>query len=126
MAPLDRRGPKPTSKKIDNINAGNPFIEAAWPICRSRRRIHAHSIIAVRGTGPPQHGSDGVVSYESAHIDWAVSEKVVRWNHSCQGTPEAIEEIRRILYLHAAEADAAAAPPPQTRPKAKKVRAAAP
>jgi len=27
---------------------------------------------------------------------------VVRWNHSCQGQPEVIEEIRRILLEHAA------------------------
>ena len=77
-------------------------------------------------TGPYEHGDDGVVAYESAHLDWVVSEKVVRWNHSCQGTPEAIEEIRRILYLHAAEADAVTAPPRQPRPKVKKVRANAP
>ncbi len=93
---------------------------------RGPASIPAHSIIPVKGTGPYENGNDGVVAYESAHLDWVASEKVVRWNHSCQGTPEAIEEIRRILYLHAAEADAAAAPPLETRPKAKKVRAAAP
>jgi hypothetical protein len=42
------------------------------------------------------------VAYRSAHIDEAVTEKVVRSDHSCQGKPEVIEEIRRILLEHAA------------------------
>jgi len=64
--------------------------------------IKAHSIIAVEGDGPKEEGDDGVVAYKSAHIDEAVSELVVRWNHSCQGQPEVIEEIRRILLEHLA------------------------
>jgi hypothetical protein len=68
----------------------------------------AHSIIAVNGTGPFEDGDDGVVAYRSAHIDEAASELVVRWNHSCQGQPEAIEEIRRILLEHAGTAAATA------------------
>ena len=49
--------------------------------------IPAHSIIAVKGDGPKEEGDDGVVAYRSAHIDEAVSEGVVRWDHSCQGHP---------------------------------------
>jgi pimeloyl-ACP methyl ester carboxylesterase len=91
---------------IDNMSPSSPALKivAAIPV---PREIAAHSIIPVKGAGPYEDGNDGVVAYRSAHIDEAVSEKVVRWNHSCQGTPEAIEEVRRILYLHAAEADAA-------------------
>jgi len=62
--------------------------------------VTAHSIIAVRGEGAHAEGSDGVVTYRSAHLDEAVSELVVRSGHSVQGQPEAIEEIRRILLLH--------------------------
>ena len=47
--------------------------------------------------GPLEEGRDGVVAYVSAHIEEAVSEKVVRSGHSVQGHPEAIEEVRRIL-----------------------------
>ena len=46
-------------------------------------------------------GDDGVVKYESAHIDGVESEVVVRWEHSVQAHPNAIEEVRRILLLHA-------------------------
>ena len=63
--------------------------------------IKAHSIIAVKGTGPAEQGNDGVVEYTSAHIDGVESELVVRSPHSCQGNPHTMEEVRRILRLHA-------------------------
>jgi hypothetical protein len=86
---------------IDNMNPENPGLQvlASIPVTP---RIPAHSIIAVEGNGPKEEGDDGVVAYRSAHINEAVSEKVVRSDHSCQGQPETIEEIRRILNLHAA------------------------
>ena len=83
------------------MSAHHPFIQITSSIAVPPE-IPAHSIIPVKGTGPYEDGNDGVVAYQSAHVDWAASEKVVRWNHSCQGTPEAIEEVRRILLLHAA------------------------
>ena len=65
--------------------------------------VAAHSIIAVEGTGPVEEGDDGVVKYTSAHLDGVESEKVVHSSHSTQSHPETIEEVRRILLLHAAE-----------------------
>lgn len=84
----------------DNMNPRNPGLQilASIPVVG----IPAHSIIAVEGHGPKEEGDDGVVAYQSAHIDEAISEKVVRWNHSCQGQPEVIEEVRRILLEHLA------------------------
>jgi pimeloyl-ACP methyl ester carboxylesterase len=89
----------PTS--IDNMTPGNPFIKtlAGIPVAPG---IPAHSIIAVKGGGPPEGQSDGVVAYESAHIEGVESELVVRSSHSAQGQPQTIEEIRRILMEHAA------------------------
>lgn len=89
----------PTS--IDNMNPDNPGLQMLASIPVSPR-IKAHSIIAVEGDGPKEEGDDGVVAYKSAHIDEAVSELVVRWSHSVQDQPEAIEEIRRILLEHLA------------------------
>jgi hypothetical protein len=66
--------------------------------------IPAHSIIAVRGDGPVENGSDGVVRYQSAHIDGVESELVVRSGHSVQANPQTVLEVRRILFLHADEA----------------------
>jgi pimeloyl-ACP methyl ester carboxylesterase len=85
---------------LDNMDASNPFVQtlAALPIAPG---VHAHSIIPVKGNGPPEEGNDGVVEYKSAHIEGVESELVVRSGHSTQSTPETIEEVRRILYEHA-------------------------
>ena len=44
--------------------------------------------------------TDGVVAYESAHLDGVASEKIVRSSHSTQGEPDTIQEVRRILREH--------------------------
>ncbi|WP_340123785.1 alpha/beta hydrolase [Methylobacter svalbardensis] len=90
---------------IDNMNPNNPGLKILASIPVSSQ-IPAHSIIGVEGDGLKEDGDDGVVAYQSAHIDEAISEKVVRWNHSCQGQPEVIEEIRRILVEHLATSNA--------------------
>jgi triacylglycerol esterase/lipase EstA (alpha/beta hydrolase family) len=87
-------------RSIDNMNPEHPFVRTIGSIPVDRR-VRAHSIIAVKGDGPIEKENDGVVPYTSAHIDEAVSEKVVRSGHSVQGHPEAIEEVRRILLEHA-------------------------
>ena len=87
---------------VDNMNPSNPGLRiiSSIPVPPG---TPAHSIIAVKGNGPAEDGNDGVVAYRSAHIDEAASELVVRSSHSCQGKPETIEEIRRILLEHAAQ-----------------------
>lgn len=92
----------PTS--IDNMNPSHPFIKtlASIPVAAG---ITAHSIIPVLGKGPLAGGNDGVVEYDSAHIDGVASELVVRFGHSVQGHPKAIEEVRRILTEHLDETE---------------------
>jgi hypothetical protein len=58
----------------------------------------------VRGDGPVEDGGDGVVRYESAHIEGVESELIVRSGHSVQGNPQTVLEVRRILLQHADEA----------------------
>ncbi len=65
--------------------------------------VVANSIIAVKGSGPVEDGEDGVVTYRSAHLDGVESELVVRSGHSLQDQPETVEEVRRILLLHASD-----------------------
>ena len=81
------------------MSPGHPFVRALidLPIDPA---IPAHSIIAVLGDGPVTGKTDGVVAYESAHIDGVESEKIIRSGHSTQGEPQTIEEVRRILRLH--------------------------
>ena len=85
---------------LDNMDPSHPFVItlASLPIADG---VHANSIIPVKGDGPIEQGNDGVVEYKSAHIDGVESEFVVRSSHSTQARPETIEEVRRILYLHA-------------------------
>ncbi len=84
---------------VDNMSPGHPFILGlqAIPVAPS---VTVNSIIAVEGDGPIEQGDDGVVKYSAAHIEPVESELVVRSNHSAQGNPHTIEEVRRILRLH--------------------------
>jgi pimeloyl-ACP methyl ester carboxylesterase len=86
---------------IYGMSPGNPFIKALadTPVAPG---VHAHSIIAVEGDGPVESGDDGVVKYESAHIDGVDSELVVRSGHSTQSNPVTIAEVQRILLLQLA------------------------
>ena len=85
---------------VDNMSPRSPFIHGIQgiPVAAS---VKAHSIIAVEGDGPVEEGDDGVVQYSSAHIEPVESELVVKSSHSTQGNPHTIEEVRRILRLHA-------------------------
>ena len=47
--------------------------------------------------------SDGVVGYDSAHLEGAASEIILKGGHSIQETPEAVLELRRILKIHLKE-----------------------
>ena len=86
---------------VDNMSPRNPFLQALAEIPLAPG-IHAHSIISVSGAAPLRLADDGVVQYSSAHIDGVESELVVQSSHSTQATPATIEEVRRILRLHAA------------------------
>jgi pimeloyl-ACP methyl ester carboxylesterase len=90
----------PTS--IDNMSPGNRFIKALAQIPVSPQVI-THSIIAVDDDSPLDVAGDGVVKYESAHIEPVTSELIVHSPHSgMQAEPATIEEVRRILVEHSA------------------------
>ncbi len=63
-----------------------------------------NSITAVTQSDDIEDGDDGVVKDKSAHLEDAESELVVSSDHSCQGNPHTIEEVRRILLLQASMA----------------------
>jgi pimeloyl-ACP methyl ester carboxylesterase len=81
---------------VDNMSPGHPFIKAlsASPMAAD---VKVNSIVAVQGEGPLTGLGDGVVRYDSAHLEGVESEKVVHSSHSTQGEPDTIEEVRRIL-----------------------------
>jgi pimeloyl-ACP methyl ester carboxylesterase len=96
---------------VDNQTPGSAFLEALAPLPIDPR-VKANSIVAVQGDGPVEEGDDGVVAYTSAHWPTAESEIVVKSEHSCQGQPRTILEIRRILHAHLATPPSPAKPPP--------------
>ena len=64
-----------------------------------------HSIIGNNEKADTIGGTDGVVVYESAHLEGAVSEKIVKSGHSAHNHPLAILEVRRILLEHLNEVE---------------------
>jgi pimeloyl-ACP methyl ester carboxylesterase len=88
------------STSLDQMNPRANFLRtlAGIPLAPG---VVANSIIAVKGSGAVEDGEDGVVAYRSAHLDGVESELVVRSGHSLQDKPETVEEVRRILLLHA-------------------------
>jgi pimeloyl-ACP methyl ester carboxylesterase len=87
---------------VDHMNPRNDLLQAlaGIPVAPG---VVANSIIAVKGSGPVEDGEDGVVKYRSAHLEGVESELVLRSGHSLQDHPETVEEVRRILLLHARE-----------------------
>lgn len=87
---------------------------------RGSPNVPVHSIIGDRGRNDTPNSSDGVVKYQSSHLDWSASEKIVPSGHSVQDDPASAVELRRILREHLVkvkgrktleEADAKAATP---------------
>jgi pimeloyl-ACP methyl ester carboxylesterase len=66
-----------------------------------RQDIPYHSIIGTRKPATVGAGtSDGVVPYESSHLDFTQSEKLVPSGHGAHEHPLAIAEVKRILREH--------------------------
>jgi hypothetical protein len=87
---------------VSAMDPGSPLMKALAPIPLAPG-VSGHSIIAVQDDGPLEEGNDGVVAYKSAHLEGMESEFIVRSGHSCQSNTHTIQEVRRILMLHARE-----------------------
>jgi pimeloyl-ACP methyl ester carboxylesterase len=88
----------PTS--IDELEFGSPMLTGLAGLPTSPA-VKVHSIIAIRPGTPTGNRTDGLVSYDSAHIEGVVSERIVATGHLCQDHPEVIAEVKRILAEHA-------------------------
>jgi len=88
-----------TPTSLDSMSPRNPvqLTLADIPLAPG---VKGHSIVAAEGDGDYHHGKDGLVAYESAHVDYVESEFIVRGPHSCQSMPPTIKEVRRILHEH--------------------------
>ncbi len=84
-------------RSTDNMDPDSLFIKTYASI-PTAPNVTVHSIIAVDNPEDPQEEwNDGVVAYNSAHLEGVASELIVHSGHSTQETPQAIEEVRRIL-----------------------------
>ncbi len=83
------------SSKIIQVNSELPY----W------KDVKYHSIIGIRDADKGPGSSDGIVPYESSHLDGAVSEYLVRDSHTCVSNPYTIAEVKRITLLHLKETD---------------------
>ena len=101
------RGKPRLPNSIDNLDRSDPFVQAASGLPISPC-VRYHSIIGHYDPRVPlAESDDGLVPYWSAHLDGAVSEKIVRSAHSVQETAPAIIEMRRILHEDIRDRDGA-------------------
>ena len=83
---------------IDNLRDDDGYVQAAADLAISPR-VRYHSIIGNNTPNVPlAESNDGVVPYQSAHLEGAASELIVPFGHSVQEHPRSIVEIRRILH----------------------------
>jgi pimeloyl-ACP methyl ester carboxylesterase len=87
---------------IQDLAWGHPVL-AALSRLGIDPAVKVHSIIAQLVPGPGTTDTDGLVSYRSAHLEGAVSERIVPGGHLCQDHPQVIAEVRRILREHLVE-----------------------
>jgi pimeloyl-ACP methyl ester carboxylesterase len=90
---------------VDTLAPNNRFVKAINTIPISTR-VPYHVICGDRGKGGNKDTtkpvmSDGIVPYWSSHMEAAQSELIVPSDHSAHQNPQAIEEVQRILNLHA-------------------------
>ena len=91
---------------IDELEWGSPILTGLSELAHPPA-LKVHTIVAVRPGSPSSQRTDGLVTYESAHVAGAASEKLVAAGHFCLGRPEVIGEVRRILREHLVEAGGA-------------------
>lgn len=93
----------PMSRKYtsrESLEPGAPMV-AAMDLSPYKKGVIHHSVVGDRGKGDTPNSSDGVVEYWSSHQVGAASELIVPTDHGSYKHPKAIEELRRILRLHA-------------------------
>jgi len=91
---------------LTGMTPGGPYLEYLNGLAFAPD-VAMHSIVAINKEGPLETATDGVVAYESAHLEQARSEAIIVSGHSAQGDPEAIAEMRRVLLEHCASWDEA-------------------
>ena len=90
---------KKSPNSLDLLSPTSHFMKATQSV-PLHPEIPYHSIIGIRKAKSGPGSSDGVVRYDSSHLDNVISEKLVPTHHETHRHPLAIAEIKRILKLH--------------------------
>lgn len=95
-----------SSTSIDSLSPDSPLFPAMLRAPKAPWVVY-HNIVGMTKTRKLFHEAeatgDGIVSYDSAHVDDATSEIIVDAEHQAiHQTPKAILEVRRILIEHLA------------------------
>ena len=84
---------------LDSLLHDNPMLKAMNKQPFSSN-VTYHSIIGNKKEANVKNGTDGIVTYKSAHIDGTKSEKIIHSDHSAHTKSQGIIEVRRILTEH--------------------------
>tara|TARA_R110002096_G_scaffold242836_10_gene434705 strand:+ start:580 stop:2244 length:1665 start_codon:yes stop_codon:yes gene_type:complete len=102
-------GPPPEGLKIDirkkvtsvqSLRPDSPIL-LAMDQSPYKPGVVYHTIVGDRGKGDTPDSSDGIVDYWSSHQEGAASELIVPTGHTSYEDPNAIEDLKRILRVHA-------------------------
>ena len=93
-----------TPTSIDVLSPKHPVLRTTAAL---ETVVPFHSIIGDVTDNQGSGGTDGIVTYESAHLEGAVSELVVRAPHDATPRSDVVREVRRILHLHLDELERA-------------------
>ncbi len=87
-------------KNIHGVDSLDPNNKVMQHLVDVPIQIKYHSIIGNEKKADEIGGTDGIVTYRSAHLDGAESEIIINSGHNTQKQPAGIKEIRRILFDH--------------------------
>lgn len=104
----ERLGAAPGSADITGIAGLSPVSIIATEVSRWSfpPDLPIHSIIGNQAAAGTPGGTDGIVAYESSHLDGVESELIVKSGHNVQEHEAAVRELIRILREHLAAHDA--------------------
>lgn len=89
---------------IEGVSSDNILLDIIERLPKSPQ-VKYHSIIGnIKESGKP--GTDSIVEYSSAHLDYAASELIIKSNHAAHRALPGILEVERILLEHLEESRA--------------------
>ena len=101
LTPIGQQVAQAGPNSINSLRPDSEFLAAVLELPVAPR-VNYHTIAGQANQDKPvAEGTDKVVPYWSSHLDGAASEKIVDASHlTITKSISAIEEVRRLLYLH--------------------------